>query len=92
MWLLAIWLQLNTVMACHWALFVTVWNSYQTTMTWLRWGITLEWTALPYDMYKKYLNTFTVVSSQKNVIPTVIHTSSGDSIVGKELRSLDTGQ
>ena len=58
MWLVAIRLQLNTVVACHWAPFFIVWNTSETNMTWLKQGITLEWTALPYDMYKKYLNTF----------------------------------
>ena len=57
-------------------------------MTWLKQGITLEWTALSYYMLKKYLNTFTVVSNHKDVIPTVIHASSvvvsGDSKVEKE--------
>ena len=42
MWLVAIWLQLNTVIACIWAKCVTAWNAYETNMTLLRWGITLE--------------------------------------------------
>ena len=58
MWLVAIWLQLNTGIACYWAPCFTVWNTYETNMTWLMRGITLEWTALPYYMYKKYLRTF----------------------------------
>ena len=57
MWLVAIWVQLNTVIAYHWALFVTVWSTYQTSMTWLRCGTTLEWTALPSSMYKKCFST-----------------------------------
>jgi hypothetical protein len=48
-------------MLAYWVPCVTTawnWNTYETTMTWLRWGTNYEWTALPYYMYKKCLITF----------------------------------
>ncbi len=37
---------------------VKVLNIYKTTMSWLRQGITVVWTVLPYCMYKKCFSAF----------------------------------
>ena len=45
-------------LACAgWAHCVAAWNTYESTTAWLSQGITVEWTALAYYMYKNCFNT-----------------------------------